>query len=319
VRTSKLDLDHVPVYEPVGKPLSELNMDEGMLLLLVWGRGLSLSLLSQRNSPSSFSPGGRISLALSIDLKEHDKPWRLPGTDVSDYFNYGFDEFTWTLYCLKQEKNREQAQEEKTQFNSMMMGVDNGGGGSAAGLPGLPTPSVPGAAANGGGAQPGALNLPAVPGGMPDLPPEMQAMMAQMLASGMDPSQLPQLNAAAAAAFGMPQPPASGQPAGQGAGQVGPQPGGGGPGGGAGGGAGGGGGSSGGGGGGAPIPSFAGGNPQVFGAPHQAQTPPPHMQPFGGFDPSMSNATEPPRNRSGNFGGGGDGGGRGRGGRRNWQ
>ncbi len=198
----------------------------------------------------------------------------------------------------------------------MMMGVE-GGGGSAAGLPGLPPPSVPGAAANGSSAQPGALNLPAVPGGMPDLPPEMQAMMAQMLASGMDPSQL---NAAAAAAFGMPQPPASGQPGSQSGGQVGLQPGGGGPGGGVGGGAGGGGGSSTGGGSGAPIPSFAGGNPQVFGAPHQAQTPPPHMQPFGGFDPGMSNATEPPRNRSGNFGGdGGGGSGRGRGGRRNWQ
>ncbi len=35
VRTSKLDLDHIPMYEPAGKPLSELNIDEGMLLVPV--------------------------------------------------------------------------------------------------------------------------------------------------------------------------------------------------------------------------------------------------------------------------------------------
>ncbi|KAF2861031.1 hypothetical protein K470DRAFT_246362 [Piedraia hortae CBS 480.64] len=34
---------------------------------------------------------------------EHSKPWRLPGTDQTDYFNYGFDEYTWTQYCIKQQ------------------------------------------------------------------------------------------------------------------------------------------------------------------------------------------------------------------------
>ena len=34
------------------------------------------------------------------------KPWRAPGVDVSDYFNYGFDEFTWLAYCHKQDKLR---------------------------------------------------------------------------------------------------------------------------------------------------------------------------------------------------------------------
>lgn len=38
------------------------------------------------------------------DLK--DKPWRLPGSDVKDYFNYGFDEFSWSYYCSKQDKLR---------------------------------------------------------------------------------------------------------------------------------------------------------------------------------------------------------------------
>ncbi|KAG7801766.1 hypothetical protein KL944_002834 [Ogataea haglerorum] len=38
------------------------------------------------------------------ELKE--KPWRLPGADISDYFNYGFDELSWLAYCSKQDKLR---------------------------------------------------------------------------------------------------------------------------------------------------------------------------------------------------------------------
>ena len=36
-----------------------------------------------------------------------DKPWRLPGSDLSDYFNYGFNEITWRMYCSKFEKINE--------------------------------------------------------------------------------------------------------------------------------------------------------------------------------------------------------------------
>ncbi|SMN21043.1 similar to Saccharomyces cerevisiae YJR093C FIP1 Subunit of cleavage polyadenylation factor (CPF), interacts directly with poly(A) polymerase (Pap1p) to regulate its activity [Maudiozyma saulgeensis] len=39
-------------------------------------------------------------------LKE--KPWRKPGADVSDYFNYGFNEYTWMEYLDRQEKWREE-------------------------------------------------------------------------------------------------------------------------------------------------------------------------------------------------------------------
>lgn len=35
-----------------------------------------------------------------------DKPWRRPGADISDYFNYGLDEFTWMAYCNRQDKLR---------------------------------------------------------------------------------------------------------------------------------------------------------------------------------------------------------------------
>ena len=28
-----------------------------------------------------------------------EKPWRRAGSDLSDWFNYGFDEMTWQMYC----------------------------------------------------------------------------------------------------------------------------------------------------------------------------------------------------------------------------
>ncbi|KAK9451443.1 Fip1 motif-domain-containing protein [Limtongia smithiae] len=37
-----------------------------------------------------------------------DKPWRKPGADITDYFNFGFDEFSWTTYCLRQDKLRDE-------------------------------------------------------------------------------------------------------------------------------------------------------------------------------------------------------------------
>ncbi|KAH3663864.1 hypothetical protein OGAPHI_005267 [Ogataea philodendri] len=42
---------------------------------------------------------------LSLD-ELNEKPWRLPGADISDYFNFGFDELSWLAYCSKQDKLR---------------------------------------------------------------------------------------------------------------------------------------------------------------------------------------------------------------------
>ncbi|KAF4987026.1 hypothetical protein FDECE_15639, partial [Fusarium decemcellulare] len=134
---STIDVNANPIHAASGKPITQVNIDE--------------------------------------DLPENDKPWRKPGTDISDYFNYGFDEFTWALYAAKQESVRGEfgadtfAQNNKKmmdEFNSMMMmggmGMPGGsGGGSAGGM-----------------------------AGMDGMPPEMQAMMQQMMASGMDPSQM---------------------------------------------------------------------------------------------------------------------------------
>lgn len=33
-----------------------------------------------------------------------EKPWRKPGADITDYFNYGFNEDTWRAYCERQKR-----------------------------------------------------------------------------------------------------------------------------------------------------------------------------------------------------------------------
>ncbi|KAI1123455.1 Fip1-domain-containing protein [Nemania abortiva] len=162
VSTSTIDVNAVPVYKPVGKPITQVNIDQ--------------------------------------DLPENDKPWRNPGTDLSDYFNYGFDEFTWALYAAKQDNVRGEysqdaiAQNNKKMMEEMQMMMMGG-------MPGM----------GGAGA---AGSMPAMPG-MDGMPPEFQAMMQQMMASGMDPSQMDP--SAMTAMFSGMQNSGSGGAAGQGA------------------------------------------------------------------------------------------------------
>ncbi|KAI2641259.1 Fip1 motif-domain-containing protein [Xylaria nigripes] len=138
VSTSTIDVNAVPVYKPVGKPITQVNIDQ--------------------------------------DLPENDKPWRKPGTDLSDYFNYGFDEFTWALYATKQDNVRAEysqdaiAQNNKKMMEEMQMMMMGG-------MPGM------------GGAAAASSMATGMPG-MDGMSPEFQAMMQQMIASGMDPSQM---------------------------------------------------------------------------------------------------------------------------------
>lgn len=140
--TSTVDVDAKPIYKPARKPITEVNIDTDL--------------------PA-----------------EHERPWRRPGADISDYFNYGFDEFTWALYAQKQENLRNEFDQSKLAENQKKMMEDMammmGGMG---GMPGMPAmPGMPGAPAGG---------MP----GMDGMPPDMQAMMQQMMAGGMDPSQM---------------------------------------------------------------------------------------------------------------------------------
>lgn len=135
---------------------------------------------------------------LSVDLAEHTKPWRLPGSDQTDYFNYGFDEFTWTTYCLRQKNMASTIADQKaetTKFEAMFTGM---GGQPPQQQQTQPnhqqqlqqppqqqsqqqmTPQQPPGMGAGGMMEPVDMN-----GEM------MQAMMAQMMAQGItDPSQM---------------------------------------------------------------------------------------------------------------------------------
>ena len=95
---------------------------------------------------------------------------------MTDFFNYGFDEFTWASYCLKQTSLRKEVADSKRQMEDMQNFL-----GMPGGLP--PLPNMPGAPAT---TQAGG---PAM-GGPSDLPPEMQQMMQQMMSQGIDPSQM---------------------------------------------------------------------------------------------------------------------------------
>ena len=127
-RTSTIDVNGNPVYPPQGKEILSVDID--------------------------------------ADLAEEQKIWRRPGEDQSDYFNYGFDEYTWTQYCVRQQSMAgtiAQQRDEDMQMKAMLgMGGDPTGG--AGGMPGMPGPAPP---------------------GMPDM-----GQMMQMMSQGMDPSKM---------------------------------------------------------------------------------------------------------------------------------
>jgi pre-mRNA 3'-end-processing factor FIP1 len=112
------------------------------------------------------------------DFPTDDKPWRRPGSDVSDFFNYGFDEFTWVSYCLKQREVRKEVGDQKRQVDEMQSFL------------GMGIPPMPGAPPGPGAPGPGAPAMPGMPG-MPDMNPDMmQGMLASMMSQGLDPSSM---------------------------------------------------------------------------------------------------------------------------------
>ena len=110
-----------------------------------------------------------LELDFDADLAEHSKPWRLPRTDQTDFFNYGFDEYTWTQYCIRQQTMAGTIGELKASDAQMKAMFGGGGDGGMPGMPGM---------SGGGGG-----------GGMPGMP-DPQQMMQQMMQSGMDPSKM---------------------------------------------------------------------------------------------------------------------------------
>ena len=137
--TSKLDPNDNPVHPSTGKPILSTDFD--------------------------------------IDFpSESSKPWRKPGSDVTDYFNYGFDEFTWASYCLKQQQMPKEVKEIKNQAEQMKAFVE--------GIPGSGVPGMPAM----GGARGAAGVMPSMPG-MPS-EAEMGQMFQQMMTQGIDPANM---------------------------------------------------------------------------------------------------------------------------------
>ncbi len=162
--TSKIDPNGNPVHPTLGKPILSTDFDTDF--------------------PS-----------------ESTKPWRKPGADVTDFFNYGFDEFTWASYCLKQQTMPKEVKEITAQAEQMKAFVEGIPG--QGGMPGMP--GMPGAAPTG----------PADMGQMPGMPNEaqMQQMFAAMASQGMDPSSMDPsqfmqfMSGPGASMMGGPQPP----------------------------------------------------------------------------------------------------------------
>ncbi|KAJ8539791.1 hypothetical protein K7X08_014043 [Anisodus acutangulus] len=61
-----------------------------------------------QNGQNFSLPRSRTILDVNIDMFEK-KPWWYPGADLTDYFNFGFDEDSWKQYCDCLDKHREQA------------------------------------------------------------------------------------------------------------------------------------------------------------------------------------------------------------------
>jgi pre-mRNA 3'-end-processing factor FIP1 len=152
IHSSTVDINANPIHPATGKPITTTDLDNDF-------------------------------------TTEDPKPWRRPGSDISDYFNYGFDEFTWAGYCLKQQDLRKEVGDQKKQVDEMQAFLNMG----MPPMPGGPPPPSgpgPGPGPGPGSAGPGMPPMPAMPG-MPEMSPEiMQGMLTGMMAQGLDPSSM---------------------------------------------------------------------------------------------------------------------------------
>ncbi|KAK7930013.1 hypothetical protein WMY93_006408 [Mugilogobius chulae] len=86
-----------PQYTSYGAPPVNLNINPQALGLMDKLKGVDLDAPGNINGVP----------VLEVDVESfEEKPWRKPGADLSDYFNYGFNEDTWKAYCEKQKRLR---------------------------------------------------------------------------------------------------------------------------------------------------------------------------------------------------------------------
>lgn len=101
---------------------------------------------------------------MDADIAEEQRIWRRPGEDQTDYFNYGFDEFTWEMYRQRHAAMAQTIQQQKSEVIQMeqMMNMNQ--------MPSMPNP----------GLATGAM----------DEQKQMQMVIQRMQSQGLDPSQM---------------------------------------------------------------------------------------------------------------------------------
>ncbi|KAH9410670.1 Fip1 protein [Ordospora pajunii] len=67
---------------------------------------LVINKVPERGEEHKEDAEGQSILDYDIDIFT-DKPWNKPGADITDYFNYGFNEMTWKEYCNMQRRKSE--------------------------------------------------------------------------------------------------------------------------------------------------------------------------------------------------------------------
>lgn len=97
------------------QPASSFNIKQrsGNLLAPVSATGqdkpkTNLGKFSIEEFESVGTISGQSAVEYNIEAIE-DKPWRKPGADITDYFNYGFNEETWRAYCERQKRMRHES------------------------------------------------------------------------------------------------------------------------------------------------------------------------------------------------------------------
>lgn len=85
----------------------------------------TIPCLSEHAGSSFWLPWNRTILDVDIDIFEQ-KPWTLPGADVTDYFNFGFDKESWKSYCQSLDQLRRQTfTRGQNQVKGMRLRLDN--------------------------------------------------------------------------------------------------------------------------------------------------------------------------------------------------
>ena len=85
-----------------------MNSDEEDIDVKVFWGDCNAYLLEQwmDSKKNVYTYKGEDYKPMNVDIRE--KPWMIPGADISDYFNFGFNEDTWNSFLMRQISLRQQ-------------------------------------------------------------------------------------------------------------------------------------------------------------------------------------------------------------------